>query len=113
MMTIATLRTLSTLTTDETILNEINAELARLEKLDARKAEKQATQGALYEAAHDIVMQTLDGVTEPVTVAEIYASCADSLPEGFSKNKLAYALRTYWANEVVKHEGKVNAYTLA
>ncbi len=113
MMTTTTLRTLSTLTTDETILSEINAELARLEKLDARKAEKQAAQGATYEAAHDVVMAVFEDTTEPLTVADIYESCEGKLPDGFTKNKLAYALRAYWADEVVKHAGKVNAYTKA
>ena len=36
----------------------------------------------------------------------------DSLPEGFSKGKVQYAVTRLWADEVTKTEGKVNTYSL-
>jgi hypothetical protein len=49
----------------------------------------------------------------PVTLNDWYEACASELPEGFSKSKMQYAVRTYWTDEVVKIEGKVNKYRKA
>ena len=112
-MKISTLRALATLTSDEAILTELNSEIEKMEKAESRKAEQKAAKMSEYASAHDAVMGVLADATKPVTVAEIYESCQADLPEGFSKNKIAYALRTYWTDEVVKTEGKVNMYTKA
>ena len=108
----------TTLNTVYTVLSTIDFEnkdavLAEvykdLHRNDGRKAEK----AAQYADAHDIVMGVIADATSAVTVAEIWDACQGDLPDGFTKNKIAYALRTYWADEVNKTEGKVNAYTKA
>lgn len=112
-MKISTLRTLSTMSFEEAIMNDIMNELEKAEKVEARKAEQKAEKSAEYAKAHDVVMGVIADATGAVTVAEIYEACVKELPEGFTKNKIAYALRTYWGDEVVKTEGKVNAYAKA
>ena len=82
------------------------AELAA--ELNKNEAKAQANR-ELYATAHDIVMAHLDAT--PVTVADLYTSCEDELPDGFSKSKVQYALSNYWADEVVKHDNGKKAYT--
>ena len=82
------------------------AELAA--ELNKNEAKAQANR-ELYATAHDVVMAHLDAT--PVTVADLYASCEDELPDGFSKSKVQYALSNYWADEVVKHDNGKKAYT--
>ncbi len=89
----------------DAVLADLNAELHRN---DAAKEAKSAE----YATAHDIVLETIRCADSPVTVAEIYASCVDNLPEGFSKNKISYALRVLWADEVTVTEGKVKSYAV-
>lgn len=83
---------------------EIAAELAKGE------AKAQANR-ELYATAHDVVMAHL--TNKPQTVADLFTACEAELPEGFSKSKMQYALGNYWAEEVVKTQGKVNEYTKA
>lgn len=85
--------------------------VGQLERQNERKAEQKAAKANEYAEAHDAVMGVISDATAAVTVAEIYESCKNELPEGFTKNKIAYALRVYWADEVVKTEGKVNTYS--
>lgn len=86
---------------------EVRAELtAELNK----GAEKAEANRKLYEQAKEIVLSELGDT--PVTVAELYEAVEDKLPEGFTKAKVQYALGHYWESEVVKHEGKVNSYTI-
>ena len=86
------------------IRDEIASELAK-------GAEKAQANRDLYAQAHDVVIGALSDT--PVTIGEIYAEVENDLPEGFSKGKVQYAITRLWANEVVKHEGKVNTYTRA
>ena len=88
----------------EQVRAELNAELSK-------GAEKAQANRELYETAKSIVMDALSDT--PVTIAELYAEVEDKLPEGFTKAKVQYALSHYWESDVVKHEGKVNAYTRA
>ena len=87
----------------EQVRSELKAELSK-------GAEKAQANRELYDAAWDAVYSVLD-VEYPATVAEIYEAVEDSLPEGFTKAKVQYALGHYWTENVVKHEGKVNSYT--
>lgn len=82
------------------------AELAA--ELNKNEAKAQANR-ELYTTAHDIVMAHLSA--EPVTVADLYASCEGELPDNFSKSKVQYALSNYWADEVVKHDNGKKAFT--
>lgn len=65
----------------------------------------------LYAVAHDIVINTLSN--KPMTITEIYEACAgalaDTLPEGFSKSKVQYALLHYWNDEVEILDGGKSA----
>jgi response regulator of citrate/malate metabolism len=81
------------------VYDEIVAELAKGET-------KAQANRAIYEEIHDAVIETLKSATAPVTAQEL----ADET--GYAKGKIVYGLRNYWANEVEKIEGKVNAYTL-
>ena len=83
---------------------ELEAELSKGE-------EKAAANRELYAAAKAVVMGKLGN--KPMTVAELWEAVKDEMPEGMTKSKVQYALREYWANDVVKTEGKVNEYRKA
>ena len=85
------------------IMEEIAKELNRGEAEKAKNAE-------VYEQAKAIVLGALSDT--PVTISELYDEIATALPEGFTKGKVQYAITRLWADEVVKTEGKVNAYAL-
>lgn len=84
------------------IMEEISKELNRGEAEKVKNAE-------LYEQAKAIVLGALSD--KPATISEIYDEVASELPEGFSKGKVQYAITRLWVDEVVKTEGKVNAYS--
>lgn len=86
------------------VIGEMELELAK-------EHERQNAKLELYEAAHEAVMAKLGD--KPVTLAELWEAVKDELPDGFTKNKLSYALRNYWADEVVVVKGKVNEYQKA
>ena len=107
----------STLTTIYTVLtnsNYDNTEVMQelyneIHKGDKAKAEK----AMVYEDAKPIVFGVFEQTDQPLTVAEIWESIAEEVPDGFTKSKLSYALTHNWADEVVKVVGKTNAYTKA
>lgn len=111
-MKIATLSTVVALLSDldfenkETLMNELYTELNRGAAIKAEKA-------SVYEAAKPIVFAQFDLTTAPLTVAELWEAIEGEAPEGFTKGKLSYAMTHTWADEVVKVEGKVNAYRKA
>lgn len=112
-MKIATLSTVVTLLSDldfegkETLMNELYTELNRGAAVKAEKA-------AVYEAAKPVVFSAFEQAPETaLTVAEIWEAIEGEVPAGFTKSKLSYGLTHNWANEVVKVEGKVNAYRKA
>ncbi len=71
---------------------------------------KSAAKANAYDAAKPIVFGVM---TEPMTVKAIFAKCENDLPEGFTVNKIQYALLNYWRDEVVKIDNGKNAYTYA
>ena len=87
---------------DSEILAEVEKELNRGEEQKAKNAE-------LYEQAKPIVLCALSET--PATIGEIYDEVANSLPDGFTKGKMQYAITRLWVDEVVKTEGKVNSYS--
>ena len=89
----------------EAVRTELNAELTK-------GAEKAEANRNLYEQAKGIVLAGMTKDT-PVTIGELYEEIKSKLPEGFTKSKMQYGFTRYWASDVVKHEGKVNSYTLA
>lgn len=86
------------------VVSEMETELSK-------EHEKQNAKLELYEAAHEAVMAELGD--KPMTLAELWEALKDKLPEGFTKNKLSYALTHYWTDEVVVTNGKVNGYSKA
>lgn len=89
------------------------AAIAEIEKELNRGAAVKAEKASVYEAAKPIVFAQFALTTTPLTVAELWEAIENEAPEGFTKGKLSYALTHTWADEVVKVEGKVNAYRKA
>ena len=104
----ASLQSLVNFLNGETVTNldEIKAEI---EAELAKGAEKAQANRDLYAQAKDVVLKALSDT--PATIAEIYEEVKKDLPDGFSKGKVQYAITRLWADDVVKHEGKTNAYT--
>ena len=103
----ATMNTILTLiaTIDTPEADEVRAELnAELNK----GAEQKAQNAAVYEAVKPIVMEELGDAT--CTVGELWEAVADKMPAGFTKGKLQYAMTRLWVNDLVRVEGKINAY---
>lgn len=94
--------------TENDALPEVRAEIEAELNKDAERKEANA---ALYESAKDVIMDELRAASAPVTIAELYAAVEDKLPEGFTKGKVQHAITRLWVDEVVKTEGKVNAYS--
>ena len=90
---------------DTTTAPELEAELNR----GAEKAQKNRE---LYESVKPIVMEGFKDAGVPITIAELYESIEGNLPDGFGKSKVQYAVTRLWIDELVKTEGKVNAYSL-
>lgn len=86
------------------VIGEMELELAK-------EHEKQNAKLELYDNAHEIVMTKLGGT--PMTLTELWGAVNDDMPEGFTKNKLSYALTHYWTDEVTVVKGKVNEYRRA
>lgn len=104
--------TFETIKTALTSFGYDNAEvLAELDKEINKGAEAKAKNAKAYESIHDIVVGTLTAV--PVTVAELWESIEDEVPEGITKSKVQYALTHLWQDEIVKIEGKPNTYRKA
>ena len=89
---------------DEEILAELTKEITKGDAQKAKNAEA-------YDSIHDIVVGALSAV--PVTVAELWESIEDEVPEGITKGKVQYALTHLWQDEIVKIEGKPNTYRRA
>ena len=86
-----------------------NAEiLAEFEKEINRNAEAKQAKEALYAEAKPIVLGVMDA---PATITEIYEAVQDTLPDGFTKGNLQYAITRLWKDEIDKTEGKVNTYS--
>ena len=78
------------------------AELAAEIQKDIEKAEANRT---MYDTAKDVVLAALND--QLVTASELWAKVENDVPEGFTKNKMNYALIHYWDNEVIKvQEGR-------
>ena len=88
----------------EAVRNELTAELA---KDQARKDANAQT----YELVKPLVFENLTADT-PVTLAELWEAVKDDVPGDFTKGKLQHAMTRVWVDELEKHEGKVNSYTL-
>ena len=94
-----------TVTNIDEIKAEIEAELAKGE------AKAQANRD-LYAEATPVVLDGLASATAPCTIGELYNAIADELPAGFSKGKVQYLVTRVLTDQIEKHEGKVNTYTL-
>lgn len=83
------------------VRDEVNAEYDRLNA-------KQEANRAAYKEAETITFGILSD--KPMTAKEIFAA-SNEWPEGFTVNKVGYALRNYWADKVAKHDNGKDAYT--
>jgi hypothetical protein len=88
----------------DAILAELNSEINR-------GADAKAQKWAEYDAVKPIVLDALSDT--PVTIAELYDTVRDALPEGFSKGKIQYAVTRLWSDEITKIEGNPNTYARA
>ena len=88
----------------DTIRDEIEAELNK-------GADKRAAKAAEYDAVRDTILGGLSDT--PVTIAELYDSIKDELPDGFSRNKVQYAIVNLYKDEVEKISGSPNTYKRA
>ena len=84
------------------VMDELQKEITKGDAQKAKNAEA-------YVAVKPIIFGALTDT--PVTIGELYEEIKNSLPEGFSKSKVQYALTRRWADEVTKTEGKVNTYS--
>jgi hypothetical protein len=80
-------------------------------ELSKGEAKAQANRD-LYASAHDVVINALASASAPVTMSELFEAVEGDLPEGMTKGKVQYAVTRLWSDEIVKTEGKVNAYSL-
>lgn len=102
----STMQSLVTYLTETGALPEVRDEIVA--ELNKGEAKAQANRD-LYAEAKDVVLGALTDT--PVTIGELYAEIEETLPAGFSKGKVQYAITRLWADEVTKIEGKVNTYT--
>ena len=91
---------------DEDVMAELTAEINKGEEQKAKNA-------AVYASFHDVVMDALGKVTEPVTLAELWDEVADDVPEDVTKGKLQYAVTRLWKDEIVKIDGNPCTYKKA
>lgn len=84
------------------VMDELQKEITKGDAQKAKNAEA-------YVAVKPIIFGALTDT--PVTIGELYEEIKNSLPEGFSKSKVQYAITRLWADEVTKTEGKVNTYS--
>ena len=85
-----------------TTMTEVKAEYAK----NAAKSEANAK---TYAAAKEPVFAVMSSI--PMTVKEIFAAAEDELPEGFTPNKVQWALLNLWNGEVVITENGKNPKT--
>lgn len=108
-MTKNTLNALVTYLTKNPIAELADATAELVAERDKNEAKAQANR-ELYAEAKEIVMAVVSP-SDPMTVAQIYEACKAELPEGFSKSKVQYAVREYWADELIRHDNGKGAYT--
>lgn len=85
---------------------ELSEEYTELLSELNRNAAKAQANRALYDAAREVALATLAQAPDGCTATELYESCADELPEGFTKSKLQYALTHYWNDAVAVEKTK-------
>ena len=105
----SSLQSLVSLLTNSGELPEIKAEIEA--ELAKGEAKAQANRD-LYAEATPVVLDGLASATAPCTIGELYNAIADELPAGFSKGKVQYLVTRVLTDQIEKHEGKVNTYTL-
>lgn len=62
-----------------------------------------------YEQAKPIVLSAITGTA--LTVKDIFTTCENDLPVGFTASKIQYALLHYWADEVEKIDNGKGPFT--
>ena len=85
-----------------TLRAEVTAEYDRV-------TAKSRANTALYNAAHDVVMECAEWDT-PMTVKDLWPLVEAAMPADFTPSKLQYAFREKWADEVQRHDNGKDAY---
>ena len=86
----------------DALRDAINAEL------DHMSAKAQGNR-EMYALAHDVAMSVIND--HPMTAKEIFTEGGNDWPDGFTANKLQYALLHYWNDEVNKVDNGKSANT--
>ena len=86
----------------DTLRAEVNAEWERT-------SAKAKANRAAYDAAEAVAFRVMSAT--PMTVKDIFAAGEGEWPEGFTQNKVQYALLNYWNDKVVKHDNGKSAFT--
>ena len=79
----------------DTLRTEVNAEWEKMQ-------EKANANRTAYADAKEVAFSVMG--EEPMTAKDIHAAGGDQWPQGFTVNKVPYALTHYWNDEVVKHD---------
>ena len=74
-----------------------------------KSVEKANAKMNVYELAKPIVLSAITDVA--LTVKDIFTTCENDLPEGFTANKIQYALLHYWTDEVDKIDNGKGPFT--
>lgn len=83
---------------DDTI--DLSAVVEDIRNEYEKSAAKASAKMDAYEQAKPIVLSAIAGT--PLTVKDIFTTCEDVLPDGFTASKVQYGLLHYWNDEVVK-----------
>ena len=74
-----------------------------------KSAAKTSAKMDAYERAKPIVLSAITGVA--LTVKDIFTTCENDLPEGFTTSKIQYGLLHYWNDEVDKIDNGKGPFT--
>ena len=74
-----------------------------------KSAAKASAKMDAYEQAKPFVLSAIADTA--LTVKDIFAACEDNLPDGFTANKIQYALLHYWNDEVDKIDNGKGPFT--
>lgn len=86
----------------ETLRAEVNAEWEKMQ-------EKANANRKTYNEAKEVAFAVMGA--EPMTAKDVFAAGGDKWPQGFTVNKVQYALNHYWNDEITKHDNGKSAYT--
>ena len=90
---------------------DVSTTFAEVEAEYTKNCAKSEANAKAYAAAKEPVFAVLSAT--PQTVKDIFTAAEASLPEGFSPNKIQWALRNLWNDEVKSFDNGKNPKTYA